>query len=144
MRHCIWLKSLMSSCDHNAFYLLHEFLSWLINKRLSKLHQHKLSGHIVGMDKVCIIKTVISQYIDDQFISGKIIQLFVFVNEMMNSLDQPRLAPVIIYYPIADMSYGTNSKNYIEAWIKLKQLFKRLIKVGNYFFDGHQMFVKPL
>src|SRR6476620_5561503 len=115
MRHCLRLKSLMFSCDHNAFYFVHESLGRLINKRFSKFFQDKLRCHIIGMDKVGIIKAVVSQYINDHFIGGKIVQLFVFVNEMMNSFDESCLAPIIIYYPIPDMPYWADGKNYVKV-----------------------------
>ena len=67
------------------------------------------------MNKICIIKAVVSQYINDYFIGGKIVQLFVFVNEMMNSFDQSCLAPIIICYPIPDMPYGTDGKHYVQV-----------------------------
>ena len=76
MRHCIRLKSLVLSCDHNAFYFLHETLGRLINKRFSKFFQDKLRCHIIGMNKIGVIKSVISQYINDQFVGGKIVQPF--------------------------------------------------------------------
>jgi hypothetical protein len=67
------------------------------------------------MDKVGIIKAVVSQYINDQFIGGKIVQLFVFVNEMMNSFDQSCLAPLLSTAPSPDMPYRADGKNYVQV-----------------------------
>ncbi len=91
-KNCWWafrfrLKSPVLPCDHYTFYFLHQLSRIFIDTILTEFFQYKFGGRVIGMNQVDIIKTIVSQYVDHQFISREIISTFKFCNDIMNGFE---------------------------------------------------------
>src|SRR5882672_6067403 len=104
MRFCIRLKCFMPSRYNNLFYFLHNCLRRLINKMLRKFPENKFRSLVIGMNHIDIIKTIIAQYIDDQFIGRKIMNPFKFIGEMMNDFYQSCFTAIVFNDAITYMT----------------------------------------
>ena len=111
----IFCISSASFCDSSLYKILHEFI------------QYKLSSLVIRMNQVNIIKTIITQNVDDEFISGKIIYPVEFIYEMMYHFNQPGFTSVIFCDTIADMTHRAYCKNNFQRGIEPEQLVNTII-----------------
>ncbi len=96
------------------------------------------------MDQVNIIKPVIPQHIDHQFIGREIETMFVLLNERMYCFYQPGLAPVILHYPVADMPYRADGKNEFQFFVESVQPFEAIIHTLHYIRNRQKFLFKPV
>ena len=88
------------------------------------------------MHEVLIIKPVIPQNINHQFVGREILGSIEFIHQLMSHFDQPGFAAVIFYYPITDMTHRAYGKNNLKLRIEIEETVKRFIQYGQHFVDG--------
>ena len=66
------LESPVAAGDDDLFHFFHDLLGGLVDEMAGEFFQYEAGGGVIGMDHIDIIKPVVPQYIDDQFISGEI------------------------------------------------------------------------
>src|SRR5688572_32705682 len=96
------------------------------------------------MYKIDIVKAVITQYINDKLVRRKIICKIKSSNNIMYCFDQARLAAVILYYTIANMPDGTDSKNDLKIWIEPRKTSHCFFHHENDRLYVEHFFSKPL
>src|SRR5580692_8282490 len=106
--------------------------------------QYKFCGSIIGMNHIYIIKPVIPQNIDHEFIGWKIMNMIKFICQVMNRFYQSCLAAVIVYETVPDMANGANRKDNLNLRIELEQLMDAVIKAGIDLLNCHEVFIELL
>ncbi len=144
MRHGIGKSGFMSFGYHEVIYLGHDVVVVGINTCFDKVLPYKTGGHVVGVDEVDIVVAIIAEYIDNEFISGEVVYVWVHGAELMYCLYEACLATVVVGDTIANVADGAYGKKYIGLRVDAGYIIDAGAECSDNVGDGQHAFLEPL